>query len=107
MGFHINNVLILISIIIVFGGLAGNSMTEMEMEMEIELTVGKAEAERAAVPPSGSSPCTYIPGHNKGRCVVSTYRDKKGVAPPPPLPLPPPPPSFADYDNDVIPNSTS
>lgn len=102
MGFHINNLLILISIITVFGGLSGKSMTETEME--IELAVGKAEAERAAVRPSGSSPCTYIPGHNKGRCVVSTYRDKKGVAPPPPLP--PPPPSFADDDDGVIPNST-
>ncbi|RVW25565.1 hypothetical protein CK203_058871 [Vitis vinifera] len=39
--------------------------------------------QRGPVPPSGSSPCTYIPKRNSGRCTLADP-DQMGVARAPP-----------------------
>ncbi|KAL6325865.1 hypothetical protein AAG906_031118 [Vitis piasezkii] len=55
--------------------------------------------QRGPVPPSGSSPCTYIPERNHGRCTLADPDpDQMGVARAPPA-FPEP--------NDQIQNSSS
>ena len=44
--------------------------------------------QRGPVPPSVSSPCTYIPGRSQGRCI---FDDQMAVAHPPP--------AFAESDH--------
>ena len=80
-------------LVIVFGVSSNNYIQQVVGIRPLLIREGYASAavlmeiqslQRGPVPPSGGSPCTYIPGRNKGRCTLADPGNQIGVAPPPP-----------------------
>uniref|UniRef100_A0A7N0SY69 Uncharacterized protein n=1 Tax=Kalanchoe fedtschenkoi TaxID=63787 RepID=A0A7N0SY69_KALFE len=78
-------------------GVEGARLLEAErqqwVEQKVQILAIVQRLQRGPVPPSGRSPCTYIPGQSRGgRCTLGqrTYAvHHHNLSPPPP---PPPPP---------------
>ncbi|KAL6325845.1 hypothetical protein AAG906_030970 [Vitis piasezkii] len=108
MGFHRNssNSTTIMLILVLLFAVSNNIQQLVAMRPLIE---GYASAvkeiqslQRGPVPPSGSSPCTYIPERNHGRCTLADPDpDQMGVARAPPA-FPEPAPTAFPEPNDHV-----
>ena len=112
MGFQRNNfsnssvTKMIFILVLVFAGVSTDNYTQQVVAVRSLLIKGYATVmeineplQRGPVPPSAPSPCTYIPGHNQGRCeFANPDQDQMAVARSPP--------AFPDPDNHTIQNAT-